>query len=363
MNTEVETLVEETEAPAKRLRIGVIGCGGIAQTHIKHFKGFPGVEVVAGADINPAALERMKNAHGVTLLYEDYNEMLKEVGDGIDAISVCTPNGVHADAAIAALNAGKHVLCEKPMAMNAKQAQKMADAAKSNGVEFVIGFQHRYEPRSKVLRDLVQSGALGDIMYVRAQALRRRGIPNWGVFGQKEQQGGGPMIDIGVHILETSHSIIGTPKPISATGNTFTYLGNTESKVNSVWAGWDWKTYTVEDLAVGMIRFETGAMLTLESSFVAHIEEDVFNIQIMGTKGGAIWDGSKIYTDFNNYMINASPSYIGKWDMWAYKMRHFVEVVRDGRPNEAPAEHGVMVQKMLDGIYASAAAGKEVPID
>jgi predicted dehydrogenase len=363
MDTAVSVVSEGATEEAKPLRIGIIGCGGIAQTHIRYFTKFPGVSIVCGADIRPAALEHMKNAHGVTLLYEDFNKMLEEVGDAVDAISVCTPNGVHAPAAIAAANAGKHVLCEKPMAMNAKEAQEMANAAKQNGVEFVIGFQHRYEPRSKVLRDMVQSGQFGKILYVRAQALRRRGIPNWGVFGRKELQGGGPMIDIGVHILEASHSIIGTPKPIAATGSTFTYLGNTKSDVVSTWPGWDYETYTVEDLAVGMIRFDNGTMLTLESSFVAHIKEDVFNIQIMGEKGGAVWSTSEIYTDYNNYMLNATPSYIGKWDMWEYKLKHFVEVARDGRPNEAPAEHGVMVQKMLDGIYAASAAGKEVAID
>jgi len=363
MNTEVEALRSGDETPVKPLRVGIIGCGGIAQTHIKYLKKFPGVSVVCGADIVPGALDRMKESHGVSLVFDDYNQMLKEVGDAVDAISICTPNGVHYEAALAAANAGKHILCEKPMGMNAKQCQEMADAAKKNGVEFVIGFQHRFEPKSKVIRDMVQSGALGKILYVRAQALRRRGIPNWGVFGQKALQGGGPMIDIGVHILETSHSIIGTPKPISATGNTFTFLGNKKSNVKSVWAGWDHETYTVEDMAVGMIRFDTGTMLTIESSFVAHLEHDIFNVQIFGEKGGAIWEGSKIYTDFNDYMINASPAFIGNWDMWEYKMKHFVDVARGERANEAPAEHGVMVQKMLDGVYASAAAGKEVTID
>ena len=363
MNTEVEALRSGEEAPAKPLRVGVIGCGGIAQTHIKYLKKYPGVSIVCGADIEPAALDRMRDSHGVTLLFDDYNKMLKEVGDAVDAISICTPNGVHYEAAMAAANAGKHILCEKPMAMNAEQCQEMAYAAKANNVEFVIGFQHRFEPKSKVIRDMVQSGALGKILYVRAQALRRRGIPNWGVFGQKALQGGGPMIDIGVHILETSHSLIGNPKPITATGNTYTFLGNKKSNVKSVWAGWDHETYTVEDMAVGMIRFDTGAMLTIESSFVAHIEHDIFNVQIFGEKGGAVWEGSKIYTDFNDYMINASPAFIGNWDMWDYKMKHFVDVARGERANEAPAEHGVMVQKMLDGVYASAAAGKEVTID
>lgn len=361
MDTEISVVTSGEVAPAKPLRIAFIGSGGISRTHTNYFQKIPGVTIVACADINPVALEWYK-AKGVEHLYEDYNKMLAEVGDEIDAVSVCTPNGVHHPAALAALNAGKHVLCEKPMAMNAVQAQEMADAAKANGVEFVIGFQHRYEPRSKVIRDMIQSGAFGKILYVRAQALRRRGIPNWGVFGRKELQGGGPMIDIGVHILETSHNIIGNPTPISATGNTFTYIGDKPSEVKSMWPGWDHKTYTVEDLAVGMIRFDTGTMLTIESSFCAHIEQDVFNIQIFGEKGGAIWDGSKIYTDYNNYMINATPGYVGNWDIWEYKMRHFVEVVRDGRVNEAPAEHGVMVQKMLDGVYASAEAGKEVTI-
>jgi len=364
MDTTVDALVEGTDsAPAKPLRIGFIGCGGIAQTHAGYLKKYPGVSIVSGADINPAALDRWRDRHGVTHLYEDYNVMLKEVGSEIDAISICTPNGIHYEAAIAAANAGKHILCEKPMAMNAKHAQEMADAAKANGVEFVIGFQHRFEPRSKVLRDLISKGVFGKILYVRAQALRRRGIPNWGVFGQKAIQGGGPMIDIGVHILETSHSIIGSPKPVTATGNTYTFLGNTKSDVLSGWANWDYKTYTVEDFAVGMIRFDTGAMLTIESSFVAHIEKDVFTLQIFGEKGGAIWDGTKIYTDYNDLMIDASPSYIGNWDMWDYKMQHFVDVARGERVNEAPAEAGIAVQKMIDGVYKSAEVGREVSID
>ena len=289
MDTAIEVIGDAVVEEAKPLRVAFIGCGGIAQTHISYMSKIPGVSIVAGADIRPAALDVMKNRHGVSAVYEDYNAMLAEMGGAIDAVSVCTPNGVHHPAALAALNAKKHVLCEKPMAMNAAQAQEMADAAKANGVEFVIGFQHRYEPRSFVLRDMIKNGEFGKILYVRAQALRRRGIPNWGVFGRKELQGGGPMIDIGVHIMETAHNIIGNPKPITATGNTFTFLGNKASEVKSQWEGWDYETYTVEDAAYGMIRFDTGTMLTIEASFVAHIKEDEFNLQIMGEKAGAVW--------------------------------------------------------------------------
>lgn len=361
MDTKIEAIGEKKQQKTKTLRLGFIGMGGIANHHANLYKKIGGVDLVCGCDIRQAALDHFQNTHGIQNLYLDFKKMLKEFKD-VDAIDVCTPNGVHAPAAIAAAEAGKDVFCEKPMAMSAKEAQAMADAAKRNKVKFVMGFQHRYEPRSAAIREQVEAGRFGKILYVRAQALRRRGIPNWGVFGQKKLQGGGPMIDIGVHILDTAYSMIGYPNPVTATGNTFTYMGNKKSNVKSAWAGWDYKTYTVEDLAVGMIRFDNGCMLTIESSFVAHIEHDIFTVQIMGEKGGAEWSTSNMFFDHGTYMMNAKPSYLGNWDMWDYKMRHAVEVFRDGRKNECPAEHGVAVQKMLDGIYASAAAGKEVTI-
>ena len=365
MDTEITAVKDGQSAAVKPFRVAFIGCGGIANHHMNYFKKMPGVTCVAGCDIRDVALNAWQENHGVNRLYKDFKVMLKELKKNeVDAIDVCTPNGVHMPAAVAASNAGFHVLCEKPPAMSAKEAEMMVKAAKKAGKELVIGFQHRFEPKSKVIRDHVQSGAFGKILYVRAQALRRRGIPNWGVFGQKELQGGGPMIDIGVHILDAAHSIIGNPKPVSCTGNTWTFYGNKKDNVNIVsqWPNWDYKTYTVEDMAVGMIRFDTGTMLTIESSFVAHLEKDIFNIQIFGEKGGAIWDSSQIFIDNQNYMLNATPAHIGKWDMWEYKLRHFVEVCRDGRKNECPGEHGLMVQKMLDGVYLSAAKGAEVKI-
>jgi predicted dehydrogenase len=353
-------LLQEIDV-SKPFKIGFIGTGGIAIQQMKFLKQIPGVEIVAGADISEKSLECAKTEMGVQQLFTDYKKMLKEVPD-LDAVSVCTPNGLHMENTVAALGAGKNVLVEKPMAMNAKEGQKMIDAANKAGKKLVIGFQWRFDARSELIREHVAAGRFGKILYVRAQALRRRGIPNWGVFGRKELQGGGPMIDIGVHILELAHSMIGSPNPVSATGHTWTYHGHKASTVRSVWPNWDYKTYTVEDLAVGMIRFDTGTMLTIESSFVAHIEKDIFNVEIMGETGGANWEMSQLFMDQNNYMMNIKPAYIPTGDIFERKMKHFVEVCRDGRKNEAPAEHGLAVQKMLDSIYASSEAGKEVVI-
>ena len=345
-----------------KFRIGFIGAGGIALTHMKYLAAMDDVEIVAAADISERSLAGAKAQYQIEHLYTDHKQMLRDQPT-LDAISVCTPNGLHAVNSIDASNAGKHVLVEKPMAMNAREARQMLDAAKRNGKHLVVGFQSRFDTRTKLIRDQILQGNFGNIMYVRAQALRRRGIPNWGVFGRKELQGGGPMIDIGVHILETAHYMMGSPRPLSVTGNTWTYLGNKPSETASVWPNWDYKTYTVEDLAVGMIRFETGAMLSIEASFVAHIEKDVFNVQLMGEKGGAVWDETKIFLDHAGYMMNVTPGYVPQRDAFQYKMRHFVDVCQGKRENESPGEHGLLVQQMLDGVYQSSETGREVTIE
>jgi predicted dehydrogenase len=343
-------------------RVAFIGSGLIAQHHMKLLKNLENVQIVAASDINEKALAKAKELYGVPKLYTDYQKMLKEVKE-IDAVDVCTPNGQHATNCIAAFAAGHHVMVEKPMAMNAVEGRAMLEAAKKAGKQLVVGFQYRFDPKSKLIKDQIDAGAIGRIMYVRAQALRRRGIPNWGVFGRKDLQGGGPMIDIGVHILEMAHYIIGSPRPVTVSGNTWTYSGNQPCNVACQWPNWDHKTYTVEDLAAGLIRFDTGALLTIEASFVAHIEKDVWNIQIMGEKGGANWDASQIFVDQGGYMMNMTPGFLPQKDNFESKMKHFVEVCQGLRPNESSGEQGLMVQKMLDGIYASADAGREVTVE
>jgi predicted dehydrogenase len=345
-----------------KFRIGFIGAGGIARTHMKYLAAMENVEIIAAADISERALAGAKAQYNIAHVYTDYQEMLQEQHD-MDAVSVCTPNGLHAPNTIAALQAGKHVLVEKPMAMNAAEAQSMLETSRRAGKHLVVGFQSRFDPRTRLVRDQVQRGNFGGIMYARAQALRRRGIPNWGVFGRKDLQGGGPMIDIGVHILETAHYMIGSPRPVAVTGNTWTFLGDKPSDIHSVWPNWDYRSYTVEDFAVGMIRFETGALLTIEASFVAHIEQDIFNVQLFGEKGGANWEETKLFIDQSGYMMNVKPGFMPDGDPFAYKMRHFVEVCQGIRENESPGEHGLLVQKMLDGVYQSAAAGREVPLE
>ncbi|MBI4975863.1 MAG: Gfo/Idh/MocA family oxidoreductase [Spirochaetes bacterium] len=347
---------------AKEFKVGFIGAGGIAHTHAKNLKKVEDVTLVCAADVSEKGLEKFTKEQGVTTVYTDFKEMLKKEKGNIDAVCVCTPNGLHAENSIAALEAGMHVIVEKPMAMSSKECHAMIDAAKKAKKHLVVGFQYRFNPKTAILKKQVDDGEFGKILYVRVQALRRRGIPNWGVFGRKDLQGGGPMIDIGVHASEMAHYVMGCPKPVSATGQTWTYLGNKPMQALGMWPNWDHKTYTVEDLAVGMVRFDNGAIMTIESSFAAHIEKDIFSFQIMGEKGGGTFDPIAVFKDQNGYMWNETPGFVPNDDHFAIKMKHFVDVCRGERENASTGEHGLMVQQILEGIYTSAEKGKEVLI-
>ncbi len=350
---------------SKKVRVGIIGFGGIGKTHLRYLQPVENAEVIAAADINEENLKSAREEFGIKYTFKNWNEMLKL--KELDAVCVCTPNKLHYKPTIDALNAGKHVLVEKPMAMNAKESAKMVETAKKKKKILQIAFQWRFTPNAQFLKRQFDEGVFGNVCYVRVQALRRRGIPNWGVFGRKELQGGGPMIDIGVHLLEMAHYIVGSPKPVSARGACYTYIGNKKSEVVCPWPNWDYKTYTVEDLAVGFLTFENGMTLAIESSFAAHIEKDTYNVQIFGTKGGATFEPARVYTDMNGYMMNIEPGYLPAGDNWfqygfEYKMRHFIECIADGKKCLAPGEDGLVVQQMLDAIYLSAEKGKEIKI-
>ena len=387
MAESVSTKMDEPKKTfkGKKLRVAVIGCGGIAQSHLAALKNIPEVEVVAGVDINPERLKVMRDKWGVpekalfgadvktgkTLSQTGWRDMLKAMGGKIDAVDVCTPNGVHCQPVVDCCKAGKHAMVEKPMAMSVAEAKKMIAAAESTGVKLSVGFQHRYRPASQALIEARENGAFGDILFVKVRALRRRGIPNWGVFGQKKLQGGGPMIDIGVHMIECAYEFMGCPKPVAASANTWTYLGDKEEKthVRSMWPGWDWKTYTVEDLAIGQVRFENGAIMQIEAAFAAHIKEnEVHEFSAMGTKGGCHFPSGEIYTDQNNTMVNLTPAWSDakgeEWNvLFTKKLQNWVNGCLKGTELDASGYDGLNVQRILNAVYESAAAGgKEVAI-
>ena len=352
---------------SKPVGIGVIGSGGIAQSvHLPAYKKLQDegkAKIVAVADANEAtareAAEKFDVPHGFT----DYKQMLEL--DTIDAIDVCTPNFLHKQPTIDAFKAGKHVIVEKPLAMNATEGQEMLDASRRAGKKFQVALNMRYGSGPQAIKRFIKDGKLGDIYYARAHALRRRGIPGWGVFTQKDKQGGGPLIDIGVHILDLTLWLMDYPEPASVSGMTYTKFGTREGVIGLM-GQWDPKIYTVEDFAVGLVRFKNGSTLTLESSFVANIERDAFTTSVMGTEGGAFLDpfnnaNTKIFREESGSLTDTQPAFLrDHMGTHEAEIRAFVQAILDDKPVDVPGEQGLMVTRILDAIYASSDTGKEI---
>ena len=274
-----------------KLKIGFIGCGGIANQ--KHLPGMSQqteyVDLCAFCDLIPERAEKAAKEYGTpdAKVYTDYHELLAD--PTIDAVHVLTPNIAHCEITVAALEAGKHVLCEKPMAATPEDAQKMLDARDRTGKMLTIGYQYRHFHENAVARKVVADGWLGDIYYAEATYLRRRGVPTWGVFTDKSKQGGGPLIDIGTHALDITLWCMNNYDVESVTGSVFYKLGNLpQATEGNAFGPWDPETYEVEDSAMGFIKMKNGAAIMLESAWAINmLESREASTTLCGTLAGA----------------------------------------------------------------------------
>jgi predicted dehydrogenase len=353
---------------AKKLKIGIIGSGGIAQgAHMKGYAAIPDqCEMVAVCDVNPDTAKKAAEMFNVPKQYTDFRELLAD--KEIDAVSVATPNKYHLEPTVEALKAGKHVLCEKPLGMNAEECKQMCRTAKETGKLLQVGLNMRFSGQAQFLRKYIDNGHMGDIYYARAQALRRRGVPGWGVFINKELQGGGPLIDIGVHILDLTLTMMGYPKPVSASGKTWDTLGKNPDLWNA-WGDYDRTKFTVEDFAVGLIKFDNGAVVVLESSFMANLDREEFKTQLFGTKAGADlkgWgsDALEIYTEQDQQLFNLKPANVGNVDSThVEEVKAFVDAILNEKSSPVPGENGLILNAIFDALYKSSETGNEEKVD
>ncbi|WP_304458325.1 Gfo/Idh/MocA family protein [Alicyclobacillus sendaiensis] len=346
---------------ADKIRVGIVGAGGIAQqVHIPNYKKCgEQVEIVAICDVAVDRAEDAAKRWGIPHFFKTVDEMLEKVG--LDAVSVCTPNKFHKDATVKALEAGCHVLCEKPPAMTVEEAQAMADAAKKSGKHLSYGFHYRHTSEVDCLKRFIDAGELGEIYAGTAIAVRRRGIPGWGVFTNKELQGGGPLIDIGCHMLDTALYLMGYPEPTMVWGATYQKLGT--RKGVGLLGDWDWEHFTVEDMARGMIQFANGATLVIESAFAANVKErDVMNVKLMGDLGGANVFPLELYQEKHGALIDVTPAYLPEVSPYEREIRRWVDACLTGEPPLSTAEQGVKLQRILNGLYESAERGEPVKL-
>lgn len=349
----------------KKLRIGMIGAGNIAKAHLDAYKNVPDAEILAVCDINRENLDEVADLYNIPNRYDSVEEML--AGCELDAADVCVWNCNHAKCSIAALNAGLHVLCEKPMAYNAQEAEDMKKAAEANGKLLMIGFVLRFSSGERVAKDFIDNGYLGDIYHTKATYLRRHGAPG-GWFCKKELAGGGPVIDLGVHVIDLTRYLMGNPNPVSVYAVTNSSMGNRPYLKTNV--GWmpkgasDSDPYEVEDIGTAIIRYDNGATTLLETSYNMN-GENTTKKEFFGTKGGIKVDenGMKIFTVINDYLADVTPQINNLkkgGDLFVEEMKHFVDCALNGTECIAKAEDGITVMRILDAIYESAETGHEV---
>ena len=356
----------------KKLKIGIIGCGGIANgKHMPSLKMISDVEMVAFCDIIEDKAKDAARNYGTpdAKVYTDYNKLLED--NSIDIIHVCTPNKSHAPITIAALEAGKHVMCEKPMAKTAADAKAMLDAAKRTGKKLTIGYQNRQRKEVLYLKKLCEEGALGDIYFGRAQALRRRAVPTWGVFMNEDEQGGGPLIDIGTHSLDMTLWLMDNYEVESVTGKAHYKLGKRANSANA-WGPWNPDEYTVEDSAFGFIRMKNGATIILESSWAINLL-DIREAccELAGTEAGADFrEGlringekySRMYVDHPDFSTGAVDYFEGVDDnnFSLVEAKQWIEAVKNDTEPCVKPEQALVVSQILEAIYESSKTGKTI---
>ncbi|NLK07355.1 MAG: Gfo/Idh/MocA family oxidoreductase [Firmicutes bacterium] len=359
---------------SKKVRVGLVGVGGIANgKHMPSLSKLDNVEMVAFCDIIEERAVKGAKEYGTpdAKVFTDYRDLIAL--EDLDVVHVLTPNDAHAPITVAALEAGKHVMCEKPMAINSEQAQLMLDAAERTGKKLTIGYQGRFRAECQYLKQLCDEGDLGEVYFAKALAVRRRGVPTWGIFLDEERQGGGPLIDIGTHALDLTLWLTNNYKPVSVMGVTYRKLADNENAANP-FGPWDPKEFTTEDSAFGFVQFDNGMTIILESSWALNtLQVGESQTILCGTKAGAdMLDGLRINGEKLGKLYTTKPVMRGQGvafydaaheDAGALEAKAWIDsIVNDTEPLVKPHQAFVVTQ-ILEAIYESAKTGKPVYFD
>jgi predicted dehydrogenase len=355
---------------SKPLNVAAIGIGGIWNAvHAPAWELSPDAQVIATCDLILAKAKRYADAHAIKHVSTDYREVLKL--KEVDMVDICTSNKFHSEIAVAALEAGKHVFCEKPDAINAAEAQRMADAAQASGKLLMTMRNNRFLPAMQFLKKYADGGNFGEIYTGRCGWIRRRGIPGkGGWFTTKELSGGGPLIDLGVHMIDLALWLMGSPKPVAVVGSSYCKFAGSDlsdsehSQFGETQSG---GTFDVEDLATGFVKFANGASLQIEFSWASNIGEEQRFVELRGSKAGCQLRNEEVevYTEMDGTLVDIKPRFgYGQTNGHGLAIEHFIDCVlgRSTTPTITPQD-GVYMIQILTALYESARTGREVRLD
>ncbi|WP_239253794.1 Gfo/Idh/MocA family protein [Listeria ilorinensis] len=340
-------------------KVAIIGCGQIAEkVHAAYYRTHEKLVLAAVCDPDIQRAEIFAEKNGFQAAYQNACEMLKQ--EKPDIVSICTPNRFHYENVLLALRSGADVMCEKPPAMTPEQAEAMWQEAESQGAILAYDFHHRFSNGAQMLREQAETGRLGEIYMVKATALRRSGVPGWGNFIDKKAQGGGPLIDLGIHVLDAALYVLGFPKIRKVTAQSFRKIGNHKSA--GTFGEWDPKRFTVEDALFGFIELVDGRLLQLETSFALNMkDEKKLDVAFYGDQAGATLYPPEIFTDDAGELVMLDQADDSKTDMHLNSMAAFTAAVfGEKRPDLATADQGYQVQRLVAALYESAEKGEQV---
>lgn len=344
-----------------KLRIGIMGAG--QESLNSHFpncmKNNDIAEIAAVCDVNLENARHAAEQFQVPAYYANHTDMLEK--EDLDLVTICVPNRFHEPLAIEALRAGCHVLCEKPPALTAEQAERMAREAQNAGKILTYNFHYRYAPEVQMIKKMIDSGEFGTLYAGKVQAVRRRGIPGWGNFTNKDMQGGGPLVDIGVHMLDTALYLLDYPKPLYVAANSSDRIGKRGGV--GLMGDWDPAKFTVEDGLFGFIQFEGGISLQVDTAFALNCKEKQrMNVEIFGDLAGAsVFDG-EIYTEKNESLVDMKLPFVQEVDKKSLSFSNYIKCCENGKEPLITAEQGVTLMRIVEALYRSAEDGKVVEI-
>lgn len=344
----------------EKIKIGIVGAGNIANSaHLPAYRICRNAVPEAICDIDFERAKKTAETYGIEHVYASAEEMLEKAD--IEAVDICTWNNGHAPVCVAAAKAGKHVLCEKPLAMNLSQALEMQKAVEEAGVIFMLAVPSRFAYENMYLRDMYEKGELGDVYYAKTSAVRRRGTPT-GWFTDRKTSGGGPVIDIGIHRIDAAWYLMGNPKPVRVSANVFSKIGDYQTKGVGRWIGTPCpdNQFDCEDSGAGVIHFENGAVMLFEASWALNTQAKEETV-ICGTKAGATLEPFTIYGERNDYLSTDNITVFNSDKKFLLEIEHFADCVLNGvKETKYPMSQAVDMQKMLQAIYDSAASRKEI---
>ncbi len=362
-----------------KFRVGIIGVGMIANAaHIPAWKNLKDdVELVAVADVVEQNARNTAERHGIPHAYGDPAEMLKE--QALDIVSVCTPNCYHKQWTIAALEAGAHVLCEKPIAPGYADALEMYQVAERTGKVLMVGQSLRFMGGTMAAKELADQGVLGEVYYAETASLRRRGVPKWGMFHMKEHNAGGPIYDLSVHSLDSLLWIMGNPRVVAVSGMTYTKLANKDEQLKTSLADsgaplgvfdprpYDYREFDVEDMAAAFLRLENDITISIKASWAANLPEGIGGTFILGTDGGMRLYPLMLARNLGGYMVDITPKVPRDPDIMFYghwrETAHLLRVIRGQEELIVKPEEVLNVIRALEAVYRSAELGREVRLD